>query len=347
MNHLLIVASLLGMSATGVASGAAGEGGAAGRERALPLGVTIEPPGFATLLEAPAAAESTTPISPDELRRMVDQFEDAERRGLPMISLSRLHRAMKASASDTYVGLRIIRDPQPRVVVQFRRDGEATLARYVKAPHVVATDDGVPDPFLMSFLDLWWPRFRSFRVDDGSAWLTSDDRVEVDMTIDRAGFDAIVAREGWNLPGRLKLNFPPPPRSRPIDPVLAPLVRIFAREDRRPTILAPSAISGRLILRDGCFRLSGYVDGSEPLVIFGRDTALARDEQGYIVVLPGTGSGPAARVGEQIAWSLRRADEADEGARALRAACGDGPVVPVGEPRGLTSGGGSAAPLAR
>ena len=43
--------------------------------------------------------------------------------------------------------------------------------------------------------------------------------------------------------------------------------------------------------------------------------------------------GNTARVGEEVSFNApRRVDEADAGVRALRTACGDDPIVAVGEP---------------
>lgn len=79
--------------------------------------------------------------------------------------------------------------------------------------------------------------------------------VQFEMTIGEAGYRAIAAREGWLLPERVRLKFPPPPNPRSVDPDLVPLVRVFAREDRLPAVVLSAALGGRLILRDGCFRM--------------------------------------------------------------------------------------------
>lgn len=104
-----------------------------------------------------------------------------------------------------------------------------------------------------------------------------------------------------------------------------------------PAMVLAASLSGRLVLRDGCFRLQGHGEG-EPLVVFGRDVELGLDQAGYMVVTDPRGSeswgGPHARVGERIVWSgPRAANPSDEGVKALHAACGAGPIVAVGEPR--------------
>lgn len=326
-------------------AGPAGSGGQGIATRlALPPGVVIAPSGFATLLEAPPVPYSDDPPpSPAE----GEATRLARARGVPLTEAERMmnpddaatqaaialdHR-LRSRAPDNYVGMRIIRDPQPRFAFQFRRDAAATLARYTRDPRFVSREGGIPEAELQPIFDLWWPRFQEDRLVGGGSVNGFDGVVQFDMNIDQAGFDAIAARKGWRLPERLKLNFAPPPNPRAVEPTLAPLVRIFAREDRRPATVLTAALSGRLILRDGCFRMADHGDGTEPLVIFGRDTELMRDAEGYIVVRPNAEPGPAPRIGERVMWSgPRGANEADAGIAALRAVCGTGPVVAVGEP---------------
>ena len=306
--------------------------------------MTIERSGFATLLDAPPIpypdAPPPPPPEPEPVRIARGEgisLTEAEQMMNPddaaMAAAIALDQRLKAGAAGNYVGMRIVRDPRPRFAFQFRSDAAATLARFTRDPRFVSREGGVPDAELQPIFDKWWPRFQAHRLVGGGSVRGFDGVVQFDMNIDRAAFDAIAAREGWTLPERLKLNFPPPPDPRSIDPALTPLVRIFAREDRRPATVLTAALSGRLILRDGCFRLAEHGDGPQPLVIFGRDTELVLDAEGYMAVRPNAEPGPAPRIGERVVWSgPRGANEADEGVRALRAACGTGPVVAVGEP---------------
>lgn len=243
-----------------------------------------------------------------------------------------LDRRLQAEAGPDYVGLRIVRDPTPRVAFQFRRDAAATLARFTSDRRFVAVEGGVPRAELQPLFDEWWARFQPHRILGGGSVMEFDGEVRFDMTIDRAGFEAIAAREGWILPERLRLNFPPPPNPRAVDPVLASRIRVFARQDRAPGAVLQAALGGRLILRDGCFRLQDHGDGGEPLVLFGRDVELTIDDAGHMIVSDPS-EGRLARVGERVIWSgPRGVDEADAGVHALRAACGADPIVAVGEP---------------
>ncbi|MCD9032039.1 hypothetical protein LDO32_09930 [Luteimonas sp. Y-2-2-4F] len=317
-----------------------------------PVGATIEPSGFATVLHAPPSA---APV-PGPPRIESEPERVARERGIPVADAERLmnpdeaaheaamalNRRLKAQDAGNYVGVRIVRDPEPRFAFQFRRDAAATLARFTSDPRFVAREGGLTREELQPLFDAWWKRFEPHRILGGGSVMEFDGNVRFDMTIDEAAYRAIAAREGWVPPPQVRLHFPPPPNPRSVDPALAPLVRVFAREDRSPGVVLNALLGGRLVLRDGCFRIQDHGDGDgdgEPLVLFGRDVELRLDEDGYLIVVDPRDSdafgGPAARVGERVVWSgPRGVHEADEGAKALRAACGPGPVVAIGEPEG-------------
>ena len=310
-----------------------------------PRGATIEPSGFATILSAPP---STTPVvRPPRVEG--DHERIARERGIPLAEAEllmnpnesarsaamALDKRLKAGEAGNYVGIRVVRDPDPRFAFQFRRDAKATLARYTTDPRFAAVEGGATREELQPLFDEWQKRFEPHRIYGGGSVMEFDGEVHLNMTIDEAGYRAIAAREKWVLPERVRLNFQPAPNPRSVDSPLAPVVRVFAREDRSPSVVALAALRGRLVLRDGCFRMQDHgVD--EPLVLFGRDVELVLDEEGYMAVRDARGSdffSGLARVGEPVVWSgPRGVDEEDEGVRALRAACGADPVVAIGEP---------------
>lgn len=305
------------------------------------IGVAAGSGGFATILSAPPS--TSAPAAP---RREATTERVARERGVSLVEAERmvnpdeavtqsamiLDQRLRAEGGRDYVGMRIVRDPDPRFAFQFRRDAAATLARFTADRRFVAVEGGVPREELQPLFDEWWARLEPHRVLGGGSVMEFDGEVRFDMTLDEAAFTEIAVREGWIPPERLHLNFPPPPNPRVVDPALASAVRVFARQDRAPGAVLQAALGGRLILRDGCFRLQDHGDGGEPLVLFGRDVELTRDEAGHMIVSD-PDSGRSARVGERVVWSgPRGVDPADAGAHALRAACGDDPIVAVGEP---------------
>lgn len=294
---------------------------------ALPTGAIAEASGYATLLSAPPSPPrrrtplGSAPVEGDERYRNPDEAE--------MRDAQTLDRRLKASEAGNYIGYRVVRDPAPRFAFQFRRDAAATLARHSRDPRFTAREGGVPAAELQPIFDEWFPRFVAHRLVGGGSVQAFDGVVAFDMTIDEARFRQLAAEEGWSLPERLMLNFGPPPNPRAIDPALAPLVRIFPRSDRLPGAVNQAALSGRIILRDGCFRLADHGDEGEPLVLFDRDAELGLDAENHLILMDGT----TTRIGERVIWAgPRGASEDDAGVKALRAQCGGGRIIPIGAP---------------
>lgn len=244
-----------------------------------------------------------------------------------------LDRRLSKAEHGNYIGRRVVRDPGARYAFQFRHHAAATLARFTRDSRFTSREGGVPALELQPIFDEWWKRFEPFRLVGGGAVYEFDGVVRFDMNIDEAAFRDIAARERWTLPKRLELRFGPPRNLRSIDPALASYVRIFAREDRRPAIVHDALLRGRVILRDGCFRLVEHGDAPEALVIFGRDLELGLDTQNYMILKNAGSARPSPRIGVMMMWGgPRYISEADPNVKLLRARCGTGPIVAVGEP---------------
>ncbi|WP_413062448.1 hypothetical protein ACLN6N_17410 (plasmid) [Sphingomonas carotinifaciens] len=245
-----------------------------------------------------------------------------------------LDQRIAKSDPDNYVGVRIVRDSKPRFAFQFRRDAAAQLARYTLDPRFTAVDGGVPAKELQPIFDEWWRRFEPYRLVGGGSVEQFDGVVSFDMNVDEAEYRKIAIAQGWSPPDRLKLRFRPPANTRSIDPELARYVRLVPREDRSPAIIHTAAISGRVILRDGCFRVLQPDTPGEPLVIFDRDAEIALDREGYMVVRDPRAIDRAARIGDRMVWSgPLGVDERSAGVHQLRTRCGAGPIVSVGVPQ--------------
>lgn len=154
------------------------------------------------------------------------------------------------------------------------------------------------------------------------------------MNVDEAEYQKVAAAQGWSLPDRLKLRFRPPANPRSIDPDLARFVRLVPREDRSPAIIHTAAIFGRVILRNGCFRVLQPDTRGEPLVIFDRDAEIALDRDDYMVVRDPRAIDRMTRIGDRMVWSgPLGVDERSAGVQQLRARCGADPIVSVGVPQ--------------
>lgn len=313
----------------------AGDGG---REAGpLPIGATLEASGFATVLTAPPVPYPDEP--PASGREWVDPETALERERNANPSEAALRDAMAMARrigmreGRNFVGTRVVRDPHPRFAFQFRTDAAATLARYTDDARFVAVEGGVHAAELRPLADEWNARFAPHRLGVGNVY-EFDGVVRFDMQVDEATFRAIAEAEGWTLPDRVELEFTPPANPHVLDPSLAPLVRIMPRHDRVPGAVLSARLSGRVVLRDGCFRLvSDPAAHREALVMFDRDVALFVDDDGYMALRRPHADGPQPRVGELMTWAGPRGiDERDGGVRELRSACGEGEIVSIGTP---------------
>jgi hypothetical protein len=301
------------------------------------VGATIEPSGLATVLTAPPVPYADAPPPSDrewmdpstamQREASANPPEDARRAAMA------LARILEAAEGRNFVGIRVVRDPAPRFAFQFEADANATLARYTDDPRFVAMEGGRHATALRPLADAWNARFAPHRLGGGNVY-EFDGVVRFDMQVDEATFRSIADAEGWRTPAEVELVFPRPLETHVLDPALVPLVRVVPRHDRLPGPIPQALHSGRVILRDGCFRLAAQEDGGEePLVIFDRDVALVRDDAGYLALQASGTARPPARIGERMTWAgPRGVDARDVGVHALRAACGEGPVVSVGTP---------------
>lgn len=166
-----------------------------------------------------------------------------------------LARRLQAHEGRNYVGVRVVRDPAPRFAFQFQTDAVATLARYTDDARFAAIDGGRPAAELQPLADEWNARFAPHRLGVGNVY-GFDGVVRFDLEVDEATFQSIARAEGWRLPARVELLFTPLPNADALDPAVAPLVRLLPRHDRVPAVTALGMHSGRVFLRDGCFRLA-------------------------------------------------------------------------------------------
>jgi len=317
---------------TSVLADGAGQGGSR-----VPVAASLEPSGFATVLDAPPLPYADAPPASDReqldpataLRRELaaNPPEDARRAAMALDS------RLAAAEGHHYIGMRIVRDPAPRFAFHFASDAAATLARHSGDPRFVAREGGRPAEELQPFTEAWNARFAPYRLGVGQMDAFNG-VVRFTMEVDEATFRAIAEAQGWQLPAAVVLVFTPPPAPTALPSAIAPLVRLLPRHDRVPAATTLASLSGRVILRDGCFRLTGQGGGGEsPLVMFDRDVALVVDEAGYLALQARGSDRPPARVGERMTWAGPRGiDARDAGLQALRAACGAGPVVSVGTP---------------
>jgi hypothetical protein len=233
-----------------------------------PTGARIEASGFATILTAPPIPYPDAPPVPpaeQETQRLAREqgisVSHAEQMMNPddatMHAANALRRRLEREAAGNYVDARIVRDPRPRYQFFFRKNGPETLARFTRDPRFEGVTGGVPHAELAPVLHQMFERLAPHRLSSSGGANPLTGTIEIDIPVGRSEFEPVAAREGWQLPSNVTLNFQPE-----IDPATvlaadaAPFVRAFPRADRAPSIILTSATSGRIILHDGCFRMN-------------------------------------------------------------------------------------------
>ena len=239
-----------------------------------------------------------------------------------------LDRRLRARWPDEYVGLDFDHaEPRRRALFLFRRDGAARLAEFTRRPDFVARDVRYTTWDLARLQDRWMARFAPHNLVDGGGAYLGRQVVELTMRVPRAEFDAIAREKGWVVPDTLALRFPPPVENPPVPARLRPLIRIFPRDDRLHSIRRLANMSGRIVLRDGCFRVADGPGGKDALAYFSRGTPLGIDEAGFVTLGRGGGLG---RLGERFTWNVGPQVAPDLAmVSELRRACGSEEIIYV------------------
>lgn len=323
----------------------------------LPTGAHLSPAGFLDIGEVPSSPYPAQPPPPpatlDTFARRTATGSGADRalawreaNGSEAFQaeVQRLLQLLPKREADNFVQLRLVRDqaaradPAPLIgaEVWFKRNAAATLARYTRDPMFIPRQGGLTEAEMDALRQLWIRRLEG----TVSAWSLSGDptlgTVELDIGVTEERFRALAARNGWTWGEEARFTFAPAQPPAFADPSLARLVRAFAREESQATIQLTALSTGRIVLEDGCFRLAARDDGrpgAGPLVMFGYNSVLDRDAEGYLAVRSGE---EAYRIGEIGAWGGPNA--VDEGApdlRRLRERCGGGEVLNVRSPQSL------------
>ncbi|HEX8654604.1 MAG TPA: hypothetical protein VF693_05205 [Allosphingosinicella sp.] len=309
------------------------------------------PGSYPTIETAPPAGFGTAPPDPDRRpsgeaswyaqahgvseaeaqRRMRLQHEVSE-------EIGRIGPRLEAEQRDNYADIWIEHSPEWRVVVGFVRDPEATLRRYTSSPLFVARQVRHSLAELRAGQEEAFAQLRRLGVPAEGGTYVSDNEVRISAAVDSAAVAALLAS------GRLRVRpFVRVTGADALDPAepVAEAARRFVRilpQARHRTGSETAELNiGTIVLRDGCFRLDGPGE-DDPFAFFGAETGVRLDEAGALILYQrGAGGygGDPARVGERMVLgggAGREIDDAEVTA-AVRAACGPGRVVTVGNPR--------------
>jgi hypothetical protein len=252
--------------------------------------------------------------------------------------IGRIRPRLEAEQRGNYADIWIEHAPEWRVVVGFVRDPEATLRRYTSNPLFVARQVRHSLAELQAGQEEAFAQLRRLDIPAEGGTYVSDNEVRISAAVDGPRVAALLAS------GRLRVR----PFVRvtgadaldPAEPVTDEarrFVRILPQARHRTGSETSELNIGTIVLRDGCFRLDGPGE-DDPFAFFGAETGVRLDEAGALTLYqrgPGGYGGEPARVGERMVLgggAGREIGDADATA-AVRAACGPGRVVAVGNPR--------------
>lgn len=256
----------------------------------------------------------------------------SEQQGVQPI-FQRLEERLREHEPDNYVSARLVHRPDWAYVLYFKRDPEATLRKYSVHPRFKAAKAAYTEAELKALVEPWLKRFAEARIGSTYSPSPAEGRAVIMMTITAAEYRAIAARNGWrDVPAPIQLSFAKEQPFPRVDPRIAPLLRGFASESQATGLQMQRGESGRVVLDDGCLRLEVKGGKKGPLAVFHRETGIGLDAQGYLAIIDRSTGKAKGRIGEMWSWAGPNPGTGFDGLEELKAACGDGPVVNVGNP---------------
>jgi hypothetical protein len=247
-----------------------------------------------------------------------------------------LGETLRRREAGNYVDMIMVREPDVKVEVWFKRDAAQTLARYTSNPRFVPRTGGLDAKEADALRDSWMKRLNEAGLDFGGGVDARKGVLELSVGVDEAQFDDTARTQGfadWR-DAPLDITFMPPqkPALREEAAGLEQAIHIFPRTRQGAITVLSVANYGRVTLDGGCFRFAGFGEKDGALAVFDRNTQLGLDEQGYLTVFAAIGD-DRARVGEEFVFGgYATPDESDPDIVALREKCGNAPLINVGVP---------------
>jgi hypothetical protein len=319
----------------------------AGEEGPIPRGALVQASGFATIEQAPPSPFPDNLPAPDKRPRSeagyyaqmagISDSEAGRRLAAQQAArpeFERLLGTLRHREAGNFTEARMIHKPDWAYVFYFKRDPQRTLARYTRNLHFKAALARYSQSELQAISKPWVERFGRQRLLGGYGTDATYGEVAMDLVVSEAEYRSIAAREGWRLPDAIKLRFSEGVEGDSVAAQVRPLLRIFPQTDRALGPTNEALLGGRIVLRDGCFYVTGP-NQSDRLAYFAREVAIGLDDQNYLALRT---RGPAprhlGRVGEQFSWGGPiGAIETMPMVAELRTRCGNAPLQHVGVPQ--------------
>lgn len=248
-------------------------------------------------------------------------------------AVERLRVRLASAEPDNYVDVKMIHRPDWGYIFYFKRDPAATLAKYSVNPRFRAAQAAFTHAELNSIVAPWAKRFGEAGILNGYGINAIESRVELSMGVTAAEYRALAKPKGWGeIPAPIMLSFAGDLPFARIDPRIAGLLRGFASESRATMMQMEAGFEGQVVLIDGCLRRKTKDGSKGPLAVFHQETGIGLDAQGYLAAIDRRTGKASGRIGEMWSWAGPNPGMRFDGLDALKAACGDGPIVNVGNP---------------
>lgn len=336
MRIAILVASAVTISCAGEPKAAGSQTKAA--SAVVPRGASIGSEGHATITHAPPARFTPAPpgpqqpLPPQQLAGHEQFRRAAEFQNQVMDEVQALADTLRTAERGNFVDLYYENEGEPHVVFRFLRDAPETLAKYTQHPRFRAATARFSNEELRAAMNFMLETFGEDRVIQGGGLGNKRNRAEIEINVTEPEFRALVAKKGVTIPEGVELTFratrPANAINTPLPPEIARLLRIFPRDDRPIGTLHAINSRAKVVLQDGCFRVSGG-DHNGALVLFPLGGRLFVDQDGYLAFgqqeVPGY-----ARVGEELVFPGSIGEvTAPKLVEPIHEACGAGKVVKI------------------
>jgi len=229
-------------------------------------------------------------------------LDEAIRRLKLQDPIGTLGAELERLGADTFAGLWIQHEPEYRVVVVFTRNGEETIQPYVE-------DTALADLVEVRTAEVTYEELKAAQqevhrlLDESGLSLASginikENRVELYVT-DPSLFDTTLQEANIRLPDHVKVVTIYEPLGDDIPFAVTPVPTIhFPQLRTRSATFMEALLVGKLIVKDGCLRVSASDRDRGHLIIWQPDYFLNSNE-GVIEILDRRGEA-VAHVGEEI-----------------------------------------------
>ena len=217
--------------------------------------------------------------------------------------LERLLNTLRSQEANNFLDVEMVHQPDWGYVFYFKRNPAATLARHTANPRFSAAPGGLSQAERQTLIEPWVERWREAGIPFGFGLDAVRPTLDVRLSLTAGEYAAIATANGWDAPpAPIVLEFDPPLPFPAVDPRVASMLRGFAHEEFGTGMQMEALATGRLLLRDGCLKFDDG-SGEEKLAVFHRETGVALDDEGRLVLIDRATGAVKARVGERIAFS--------------------------------------------